>query len=30
MIVLDRDVLVKLRNSNQAIHQHLKQYSTEE
>jgi tRNA(fMet)-specific endonuclease VapC len=30
MIVLDRDVLVKLRNSDQAVVQHLQQYSTEE
>jgi tRNA(fMet)-specific endonuclease VapC len=30
MIALDRDVLVKLRNSNQAVIQHLQQYSTEE
>jgi len=30
MIVLDRDVLVKLRNSEEAIVQHLQQYSTEE
>lgn len=30
MIVLDRDVLVKLRNSNQTVIQHLQQYSTEE
>jgi tRNA(fMet)-specific endonuclease VapC len=30
MIVLDRDVLVKLRNSNQTVIQHLKQYSTDE
>jgi tRNA(fMet)-specific endonuclease VapC len=30
MIVLDRDVLVKLRNSDQAVVQHLQQYSTDE
>lgn len=30
MIALDRDVLVKLRNSNQAVIQHLQQYSSEE
>jgi tRNA(fMet)-specific endonuclease VapC len=30
MIVLDRDVLVKLRNSNRAVIQHLQQYRTEE
>ncbi|WP_299264032.1 type II toxin-antitoxin system VapC family toxin [Halorientalis sp.] len=30
MIALDRDVLVKLRNSNQAVIDHLQQYSTEE
>jgi tRNA(fMet)-specific endonuclease VapC len=30
MIVLDRDVLVKLRNSDPAVIQHLQQYSTEE
>lgn len=30
MIVLDRDVLVKLRNSNQTVVQHLYQYSSEE
>jgi tRNA(fMet)-specific endonuclease VapC len=30
MIVLDRDVLVKLRNSNPAVVQHLQQYSTDE
>ncbi|PSP95989.1 PIN domain nuclease [Halobacteriales archaeon QS_4_62_28] len=30
MIVLDRDVLVKLRNSEEAVVQHLQQYSTEE
>jgi len=30
MIVLDRDVLVKLRNSEESVVQHLQQYSTEE
>ncbi|MFB6178788.1 MAG: type II toxin-antitoxin system VapC family toxin [Halorientalis sp.] len=30
MIVLDRDVLVKLRNKNQAVVQHLQQYTNEE
>lgn len=30
MIALDRDVLVKFRNSEQAVIQHLQQYSTEE
>jgi len=30
MIVLDRDVLVKLRNSDEAVIQHLQQYSTKE
>jgi tRNA(fMet)-specific endonuclease VapC len=30
MIVLDRDVLVKLRNSNRDVIQHLHQYRTEE
>lgn len=30
MIVLDRDVLAKLRNSGEAVVQHLQQYSTEE
>jgi tRNA(fMet)-specific endonuclease VapC len=30
MIVLDRDILVKLRNSNQVVVQHLQQYSTDE
>jgi tRNA(fMet)-specific endonuclease VapC len=30
MIVLDRDILVKLRNSNQTVIQHLQQYSTDE
>ncbi|WP_018256983.1 type II toxin-antitoxin system VapC family toxin [Halomicrobium katesii] len=30
MIVLDRDVLVKLRNSNETVVQHLQQYSTRE
>jgi len=30
MIVLDRDVLVKLRNSDQTVVQHLQQYSTDE
>lgn len=30
MIVLDRDILVKLRNSEQAVIQHLQQHTTEE
>ena len=30
MIALDRDVLVKLRNSDPGVVQHLQQYSTEE
>ena len=30
MIVLDRDVLVKLRNSNRTVIQHLQQYRTDE
>jgi len=30
MIVLDRDILVKLRNSDEAVVRHLQQYSTEE
>jgi tRNA(fMet)-specific endonuclease VapC len=30
MIVLDRDVLVKLRNSNRAVIEHLQQYRTDE
>jgi tRNA(fMet)-specific endonuclease VapC len=30
MIVLDRDVLVKLRNSEKRVVQHLKQYRTDE
>jgi len=30
MIVLDRDILVKLRNSEKAVVQHLKQYHTDE
>jgi len=30
MIVLDRDILVKLRNSEEAVVQHLKQYRTDE
>ncbi|MBX0284842.1 PIN domain-containing protein [Halomicroarcula sp. F28] len=30
MIVLDRDVLVKLRNSDQTVVQHLQQYRTDE
>lgn len=30
MIVLDRDVLVKLRNENRGVVQHLQQYRTEE
>lgn len=30
MIVLDRDVLVKLRNENRAVVEHLQQYSTDE
>lgn len=30
MIVLDRDILVKLRNSEKAVVQHLKQYRTDE
>ncbi len=30
MIVLDRDILVKLRNSEAAVVEHLKQYRTDE
>ncbi|RKS84076.1 tRNA(fMet)-specific endonuclease VapC [Haloarcula quadrata] len=30
MIVLDRDILVKLRNSEEAVVEHLKQYRTDE
>jgi tRNA(fMet)-specific endonuclease VapC len=30
MIALDRDILVKLRNSNQTVIQHLQEYSTDE
>jgi tRNA(fMet)-specific endonuclease VapC len=30
MIVLDRDILVKLRNSEKAVVRHLKQYRTDE
>jgi tRNA(fMet)-specific endonuclease VapC len=30
MIVLDRDILIKLRNSEEAVVEHLKQYRTDE